>query len=231
MCDVCTSLAKLDGIFAVFVVAILFAAMIALHQCFLNSGDYSDKQLPKLRVRLAAYASMHEGVLSLPEQDEQKLAAEDGLLPKESHKILLGIIKKIEAKNAVLSALTLPWFAVGIAVLGNGAPALNAPSRIMLAAIALFASYLTFIRLDGNNHLGQANFLGIFRRCGEKDKNAGMEPLIIKMQRELMLNLLKKEHDFYSGVTGLALMLVYALVMALFSSVILNSVCGWPPVN
>lgn len=114
-------------------------------------------------------------------------------LTEGGHKILLGTLKKIEAKNAVLSAINIFLIAASVNFYAGYGRDLTSCQRVGLLAMIIILFVTLGGRIDGNGHLGQAHFNRLRRRLGD---GVGRKDVPIEMQRELMRDLLRKEALF-----------------------------------
>lgn len=74
-----------------------------------------------------------------------------------------------------------------------------------MVGVLVFVLYIIINRLDGNNHLGQDNFLKQYRENKDSISCGNLDGLAQSMQNELLLNLIDKEEAFSLGYVGIAL--------------------------
>jgi len=194
------ALAFLVGFFAV-------SVFLWLMGYLLFQRNDSEQDIDSLKLRLRAYAHMHD-----PQKSPILESKTSGslILSPEEHKILLGTLKKIEAKNAVLLAATLPTVVITTTIILRLVITPNFFSMGALAGTLAYAIYLVFHRLDGSDHLGQKRFLKL-----QRDNYNSLSCTCRRMQYDLMLNLLDKERLFNNGRGGMLLVIV-ALIVSLF---------------
>lgn len=171
-------------VFAAVVVAVVYQEVVA------NATNGRDA----LRKRLAAYDLMKSGKRLSPWDSDEEL------LPVRQHEVLLGILKKVEAKNASLfSALT---FVSAATVAVSGLDAFDEHKGV-LAALFLFTLPCLWASLRG------------MRQVDQKDmpaKPSSSRERAVVMQRMLMDDLLQKEAAFDFAYKGAFLGLTLGLV-------------------
>ncbi len=177
----------LNAFFCFFVGFILTAIRITLrtkHEVRLAVKD----DFREVELRLFDYARMKCPNLAEPKRAKNNLTHRPSktILRPEEHSILLGVLKKAEAKSAVLIVVVI----FALPNLFSGFSALFNHSWISLALIylvcgALFALLLAGV--DGANHLGQPHF----RKKVLKRNDRPICPR--ELQRELILDMLRKE--------------------------------------
>ena len=145
-----------------------------------------------LKDRLSVYAYL----LGLAGSGNDK-TPEGAWLTVGEHKILLGALKKIEAKNGVLGAVNAAFFTVILGAMNILRDNLDDLGSSLLAFSAILLAFSIVLRVDSNNHLGQRRYLdNVMLFGGFKDKSG-------RMQEDLMFNLVKKEAYFASSCLSL----------------------------
>ena len=154
-----------------------------------------------LKARLRHYAFMLEG-------KKADVLPQTGLiLNGAQHKVLLGIIKKIETKNAVLSAINVFLVLALLRVLVDFQVAQGGPWLFYASLSAATAAvFLIVARLDGISHLSQTQSSAIIL------SNRTVAP--VEMQKALMANLLQKEAVFSMSLYVVAGIAVVPLIAA-----------------
>lgn len=163
--------------------------------------DFEGDQIPDQVIeRLHHYAKMH-GIKFA----EEPSAGCYPLTPAQ-HKILLGITKKIEAKNAVLNAINIALLVLSFNVLVQWKGATVVTQTILVAAITIF-TVLIIGRFDGIAHIAQR------RSCRDlASKSPGT-----KMQVSLVRDMLQKEFVFAHAFWWMSVALVATSLLLLAS--------------
>ena len=145
-----------------------------------------------LKLRLHKYAVMIGHEPSSTPLDSNALVVQNYHLSTGEHKILLGALKKIEAKNAVLSAVNIFLLTVGAKIYYDLVYNLNEWQRPVFLVCLLALFFMLLARVEGNGHLGQRRF----NKLREQPVLEGSASLGVSMQEDLMMDLLKKESIF-----------------------------------
>ncbi|MDF3353282.1 hypothetical protein HKX17_05505 [Sulfitobacter sp. KE34] len=137
------------------------------------------------------------------------------ILSPGSHKILLGVLKKIEAKNAVAMGVVFLLLG-GMWSIAGDVRDYDPWLSFAFAAIIGFLVGPLFAGLDGVGHLGQSHYLKL-----EKE-NRKREPrpewyMAQKMQHRLMLDLVAKEYGFQAKIFSIALAVFAVIALVIFS--------------
>ncbi len=154
----------------------------------------------KLKERLIAYADMHDGVASKQREQNSAIA----LLPSREHKVLLGILKKVEAKNATMVTI---WTFIDASIITAVASSKDDAFR-QTAILFLFAS-LPFILAGIYGSRQIDSFSRAFLRTEKTELDLACE-----MQKELMDDALRKEDALYFSRRGAMLFVVVAITLA-----------------
>lgn len=162
-----------------------------------------------LKLRLGKYSEML-GQQAVPASSLLSSQNSSYSLSSGEHKILLGVLKKIEAKNAVLSAINIFMLTAGTKIYYDMHGSMNSLQRPLFLSMIFFLFILILARVEGNGHLGQRHFNGL--RC--EPPLEGSLGLGEKMQEALMLDLLKKEALFDFSYRAIAI--VFFLSLAIF---------------
>ncbi|WP_420343144.1 hypothetical protein [Paenirhodobacter sp.] len=170
-----------------------FAIFPNLRRC--SSRGKTSFSSEDLKPRMEAYASLSNRDVTGPKDDDKII------LNAEAHQILLGTLKKVEAKSATLASVVV--FALGfslasivaIMVAGSGAgtvpPATATPQNLLLFAFSVSAFIMLLPlcwSLKGIRQIDQHDFV----KLKESDPNVRASA----MQDALMEDLLKKERMF-----------------------------------
>ena len=167
--------------------------------------SFQGEPIQVLKLRLRAYATMHSayGIVQQPSP-----AAGLELSPQD-HAILLGILKKVEAKNATMVAV---WsFIVSALVAGlsfEKDEAFQMTAALFIVAVAPFL----FAAIGGTRQLD--NHSQATRCCSGKESYPKV------LQRELMNDLLLKEAYFAFSRTG-----AYVVLLVMVGLVAVNFLC------
>lgn len=145
-----------------------------------------------------------------------------GVLTSSQHKILLGILKKIEAKNTVLVATT----ALSLAIMGQyyfNSYLVNPVCQLhgwgLFVAIGLLAGTIG-ARIDGASHVDQFDFVLI-----EKKFSCPQDQLTM-LQQSLMRDLILKEARFRASIHILSVVVISGLLAVIFSNDVACGVAG-----
>lgn len=140
------------------------------------------------------------------------------VLSSGSHKILLGVLKKIETKNAVAMSVVFLLLS-GMWSLAGDVREYGAGFPYAYAAIIGFLVGPLFAGLDGLGHIGQPHYTNLSKRSSNSDYRSG-EFRARQMQQRLMLDLVAKEYGFQAkiGVIAIAVLLVLLLVISTLST-------------
>ena len=150
--------------------------------------------------RLSAYAEMKG------EENNKKLLFDLPLSPRQ-HGILLGALKKIEAKNAVLGAVVFFGTALAAGAFLNSEDGEFVEAQMLLFNLMFIIAILLIVgRIDGAAHLGQRHANAIAM------KTRSEQCLASNMQRALVQNLLEKEAGFALSI----LLIVFTIIAAMF---------------
>lgn len=141
------------------------------------------------------------------------------ILGSGSHKILLGVLKKVETKNGVVLAVT-------ILLLGG---MISISTTVMNSSELLQATYLFIVgflvgplvsAIDGAGHLGQPRYISLVERSCSKSIRTAQKCRMRDMQKELLVDLVSKEYAFQVKVwtSGLSILMVVIFLFFLLSA-------------
>jgi hypothetical protein len=180
----------------------------------------SDGCFKDTRRRLEIYAMlMHESeksIESCPDDigKEPTGSRSANNLSASAHKILLGVLKKIEAKNSVLLAVVVFWLAAMLRMAGY----LIGEDISVLTQVFYFSAVGGLIgvllsRIDGANHIGFERFRQLSKKYSpEKDAVCARE-----MQTDLLGNLIEKEAGFSGSTRSIFVVVALLGLAAVFS--------------
>ncbi len=173
----------------------------------------SDYDLAALKVRLAKYAEMigHDPDVVV---ERNQTGSQNYFLTTGEHKILLGALKKVEAKNAVLAAINIFLVTMGAKIYYDTHSDMSSVQRPAFLTVLLLLFLLALARVQGNGHLGQRNFSEIRGRSAQE----GAAFLGTSMQQALMRDLLMKEAAFdfsYRCIAGVFFAGIIILLLGL----------------
>lgn len=209
------------SLLAIFIGFLLSASYIVKRR-WLGKNLLLNDDFALLKERLDHYAVMQDQSTSRDEDEEivayLKYPPSRPVLSASSHKILLGVLKKIEAKNAV--ALTVTALLIGGLLSVSGSVVGKDAGLVyfyLLIVGVLFGPLVSGV--DGARHLGQLEYRAFTERRLGKSCRATVKCRVKDMQRELMLDLIYKEYAFHAKtkIIGLAVLLVAFLIAALLS--------------
>lgn len=201
----------LVGLKGCLIVIIVFAAEIgwlAMASCSrILSCNRTQENLVN---RLEAYACLKQERRSGAPCNRAYYASEYALLPG-GHEVLLGTLKKIESKSAVLSAILV--FAIG-AFLTYGFAGGDDDENIRKS----FASGVTFLLLFPL----WFSFVGIRHLDSRSISDIGSEPrkkLALRLQTDLMKDLLLKEYGFRFSLNASGVVIIFAIFVIVLDAV------------
>ena len=167
------------------------------------NGLYGGNSLyDEVKIRMDCYADL----LGLND-NVNSFTPSGAILSVGQHKILLGTLKKIEAKNGVLGAVNAAFLTLVVAYVTAFRASLDQREEMLLVVVAGLLVSNIILRVDGNSHLGQ----GRFRKIRKSSLFA--VSLRKKMQEDLIKNLVEKEAYFHYSVLMLGLAFLGAIFL------------------
>lgn len=164
-----------------------------------------------IRERLGHYAAMKSSCATIyhPPAKSTHFVPTAYLLDERQHDILLGVLKKVEAKSAAVAVVAVLAFDL---IAGTVSDVHNPFSRFLIGEVAgLLVAALVF-SLDAASHLGQPDY----RRMLTRPKKPIAEIRGRELQRDLVHDALRKEaglHAFFGlTVVSIALLGIFFLV-------------------
>lgn len=153
-----------------------------------------------LRSRLEAYS-----ILKVSETPKRVAKPESEMLEQGAHDVLLGTLKKIETKSAVLTTIIV--FALGIMINAAYSDGDSYDGygllAVALAAHLVFPLYFSFV---GIRQLDQRHF--------EPLRSQDEEKVAVLLQRALMGDLLQKERAFrFSWIVSSAALICFVVII------------------
>ncbi|SCY15309.1 hypothetical protein [Paracoccus tibetensis] len=160
--------------------------------------DISHKDLNYLRVRMNAYASLQG----------YSLRPGNGTLSLGAYQVLLGTLKKIESKANSLAAVVV-FLAVAAVTLASADEFSDYSKEFYTGCVAFFV-FLVAGLVGGFHHIDQLATSGLITR------NKPASHLETQMEKDLIVDLLRKEADYDAVAWSLVLPIVGIIVAVLY---------------
>jgi len=179
---------------------LIFIGLLGVAAFCWHLGRYQGQGLDVLRNRLSCYAEMKLpiGTSALPEGSKNGAICGYTRLTVDQHAILLGILKKVEAKNASLfRALT---FIATVTIAVSGTSDILCLNSLTMGGFLFACIPLIFASLRGMRQLDQWDFR-VLSRCTSNVTD--------RMQRDLCHDLLVKEACYGFAYRG-SYLLIFA---------------------
>ena len=140
-------------------------------------------------------------------------------LNSASHGILLGVFKKIEAKNAVIHAVSILLLGSALSLATNVVPLDTILVKFYLFIVGFLVGLLLG-GMDGAGHLGQPHYVAFVERTFTRTTRRTPKCRPKDLQHKLLRDLVMKEYAFQARVwaTAFALVLILVFVVLFFAS-------------